>query len=318
VRQITELLGGRISVSSEPGVGSRFEARLPLIAPDRAPVPAPVAMTPPATVTADPNEASEPGAPTVLIVEDDADTAAILANAATAAGYQIRLAADGVTGLRLAKSLLPAAVVLDVMMPGMDGWRVLQALRADAATADLPVVICSIVDNRALGYQMGASDYLVKPVDPSRLAAALTNVDLRKRADEGYVLVVDDEQSIRRLLATSLRDAGFSVSAVASGAAALRLAAVHPPRAIVTDLIMPGMSGFEFIARLRSTPSTAQTPIVVVTGRDLTPEDRRLLSGQIADVIRKGDLSLTDLEPHLRTTLETLGVRPSHGERSAD
>jgi CheY-like chemotaxis protein len=175
------------------------------------------------------------------------------------------------------------------MMPGRDGWRTLKALKADPRTALIPVIICSIVDNRVVGYNLGASDYLLKPVEPERLVSALQNVSADEMdAGEGYVLVVDDEHGVRELLTHALRNAGFNVRAAASGEMALKMIAKVPPRVVLSDLMLPGgMSGFEFIARVRHNLPTRETPILVITGKDMTAEDRRLITGQIADVIRK-------------------------------
>ena len=205
------------------------------------------------------------------------------------------------------------------MMPGMDGWRVLQALKGDPRTARIPVVVCSIVDNRLLGYRLGASDYLIKPVGPEQLTEALRNVSAwTEEPKEGYVLVVDDEHGARDILATALQRAGYKVRTASSGETALRMISRSVPRAVLSDLMMPGgMSGYELIARLRSDPRTEHTPILVVTGKDMTPEDRKLILGQITNVIRKGDLMMSDLESRLRDTLEHLGVKPTHGEDSA-
>jgi CheY-like chemotaxis protein len=196
---------------------------------------------------------------------------------------------------------------------------VLQSLKGNPDTSDIPVIVCSIVDNRPLGFQLGASAYLLKPVEPSRLTSTLRSVSRPGVPDgDGYVLVVDDEHGVRELLTTALRREGFRVRAVASGEAALEAIAQSPPRAIICDLMMPhGMSGFELIARLRSDPRTEHTPILVVTGKDLTPQDRRLIVDQIAEVIRKGDLLITDLQTRLRETLEELGVTPTDGENPA-
>jgi CheY-like chemotaxis protein len=222
--------------------------------------------------------------------------------------------------LRLARDNDPVAVTLDVMMPEMDGWRVLQAMRADQRLASIPVIVCSIVDNRPLGYSLGASDYLLKPVDPQALTDTLDRVSVRGGAAEGgdgddYVLVIDDEHGVRELLTTALRNAGFNARSAPSGETALKMVAQQRPRAVLCDLMMPnGMSGFELIARLRSDPETADLPVVVVTGKDVTPDDRRLISGEIAEVIRKGELLLSDVASRLRETLEELGVEPTDGE----
>ncbi|HEX8687267.1 MAG TPA: response regulator, partial [Pyrinomonadaceae bacterium] len=234
------------------------------------------------------------------------------------AGYRAIAARSGDEGLRLAREHEPAAVTLDVMMPEMDGWRVLQAMRADRRLARIPVIVCSIVDNRPLGYSLGASDYIVKPIDPETLTDTLDRVSIRPAAEgegDDYVLVVDDEHGVRELLTAALRHAGFNARSAPSGETALTLAGRQRPRVVLCDLMMPnGMSGFEFIARLRSDPRTADIPVVVVTGKDVTPDDRRLISGEIAEVIRKGELLLSDVASRLRTTLEELGVEPTDGE----
>ena len=221
-----------------------------------------------------------------------------------------------------------AAILLDVMMPEMDGWKVLQALKAEPKTAEIPVIVCSIVDNRALGYRLGASNYLIKPVGPEQLLSALESVGTpgsnddgkgRSGDEDGYVLVVDDEHGIRELLASALKKAGFNVRSASSGETALKMISQSPPKAILSDLMMPGgMSGFEFIARMRSTPQTEAIPIIVITGKDMTPSDRRFIIGEIANVIRKGDLLMSDLETRLRQTLEEIGVNPNSGKNTVN
>jgi CheY-like chemotaxis protein/nitrogen-specific signal transduction histidine kinase len=330
VRQIVELLGGEIEVASRVGEGSVFTVTLPLSAPESGAgrggeefprfADAARGEAPPRPDAADaPGEPqAEDGRPLVVVIEDDEDAAALLSQTLQRAGYGVLHAASGEEGLRLARAHDPAAVTLDVMMPEMDGWRVLQAMRADRRLARIPVIVCSIVDNRPLGYSLGASDYIVKPIDPETLTDTLDRVSIRPAAEgegDDYVLVVDDEHGVRELLTAALRHAGFNARSAPSGETALTLAGRQRPRVVLCDLMMPnGMSGFEFIARLRSDPRTADIPVVVVTGKDVTPDDRRLISGEIAEVIRKGELLLSDVASRLRTTLEELGVEPTDGE----
>jgi DNA-binding response OmpR family regulator len=329
VQQIAQLLGGRIEVQSKPGDGSTFTLIFPLVAPDpdvvfldRLSLDTVGATDPPPPAQEEQEDASLAAGgetrPLVLIIEDDPDTAAVLSEAISRESYRVRVASNGRQGLKLARELAPAVITLDVMMPGMDGWRVLQALKSERPTARIPVIVCSIVDNRPLAYRLGASDYLIKPIDPERLLGALRAVSTGGTEDrDGYILVLDDERGIRELLMAALRKAGYDARAAASGETALRMIAEKKPRILLSDLILPGgMSGYELIARLRSDPETEDIPIIVITGKDMTPEDRTFILGQISEVIRKGDLLMSDLESHLRETLEELGVRPPHGQDS--
>ncbi|MET0645655.1 MAG: response regulator [Pyrinomonadaceae bacterium] len=334
VRQIVDLLGGEIEVTSNVGEGSTFTATLPLSAPGPDAGEARERAEEPQFAAGAPSHGAEraggPGAqdfedddgrPLVVVIEDDEDAAALLSETLGRSGYRVLTAPSGAEGLRLAREHDPVAVTLDVMMPEMDGWRVLQAMRAERSLASIPVIVCSIVDNRPLGYSLGASDYILKPVDPQTLTDTLDRVSVRDTHDggegDGYVLVVDDEHGVRELLTTALRQAGFSARSAPSGETALKMVAQQRPRAVLCDLMMPnGMSGFELIARLRSDPRTSSVPVLVVTGRDITADDRRLISGEIAEVIRKGELLLSDVASRLRDTLEELGVEPTDGEDS--
>jgi signal transduction histidine kinase len=321
VKQLVELLGGRIEVVSEPMKGSEFKIILPLElseetkAASRALAESEVAESKAAFRLSEKlSEDESDSKPIVLIIEDDVDMAALVAENLSRAGYRTHISDSGAEGLKVAREKEVSAILLDVMMPGMDGWKVLQALKGNSRTAEIPVIVCSIVDNRPLGYGLGASHYFVKPVEPKELTDVLQDIMPVSQNDadkENYVLVVDDEHGVRELLAKSLRRSGFKVRVASSGEIALKMISNSTPQAILCDLMMPGgMSGFELIARVRSNPQNEELPIIVITGKDMTSEDKLFIKNEIADVIRKGDLMMSDLETRLGQTLEKIGVSP--------
>ncbi|MDQ4120527.1 MAG: response regulator [Acidobacteriota bacterium] len=316
VKQIIQLLGGEIEVSSKIGEGSVFTVTLPLSIPEIAVTDSIVGETLPMSKVTEYTDGTNKG-PLILIIEDDQDMANLMYETVSKAGYRVKVTTNGAKGLQIARETEDlSAIILDIMMPGMDGWKVLQALKAETQTAEIPTIICSIVDNRPLGYRLGASNYFVKPVNPSELINTLQNINSNGTGDTGgYVLVVDDEHGIRELLVGALKKTGFNARSAASGETALRMMSKSAPRAVLCDLMMPGgMSGYELIARMRSSSQTEHIPVIVITGKDITQSDRRLIIGEIANVIRKGELLMSDLEMRLRHTLEEIGVNPSSGE----
>ena len=192
-------------------------------------------------------------------------------------------AAGGEEGLRLARDLRPDAITLDVMMPGLDGWAVLAALKADGATASIPVVMLTMLDDRSLGYALGATDYLTKPIDRERLVAALA--PYRR---ELPVLVVDDDADLRALLRRMLEREGYVVAEADNGRAALERVQERTPGAILLDLMMPEMDGFEFLEELRRDEAGRGIPVIVITARDLSAEDHQRLNGSVERILQKG------------------------------
>jgi CheY-like chemotaxis protein/anti-sigma regulatory factor (Ser/Thr protein kinase) len=291
-KAFASLLGGEVAVTSTPGRGSTFTVCLPAALGESAAAAAVDGSSHPEAQSGD----------VVLIVDDDATQRDLMTRFLTREGFVARSAADGPTGLALAQQLRPRAILLDVTMPGMDGWSVLGALKADPALADIPVVMVTFVSERALAESLGASDYVVKPVNWDRLRHVMEQF----RPVEGHVLVVDDEADARHLARQALERNGWHVAEAANGREALDSVAVSVPHVILLDLNMPVMDGFECLARLRARPGCESLPVIVLTARDLTPDDRRRLRGA-NQILHKGDVNLREVAERLRR-LEGDGV----------
>ncbi len=183
-------------------------------------------------------------------------------------------------------------------MPGMDGWEVLRELKADAQTRDIPVLMVTMTDDRELGYALGATEFLTKPVDRGALVQLL-----QRHAPEGAdrrALVVDDKSENREVLRRALENEGWQVSEAENGRVALQRVADHAPALILLDLMMPVMDGFDFVMEMRNRDASRAVPIVVVTAKDVTEEDRRRLNGDVVGLIERGGLGRDDLLALLR------------------
>jgi len=208
-------------------------------------------------------------------------------------GYRVVTAANGAEGLRLAKEWRPQAITLDVAMPSMDGWAVLSALKADATLANIPVIMLTIVDDKQMGFALGAADYFTKPIDWQRLHTSLQKY--RNRVEQQTVLIIEDEIQTRELLRRALEKEGWRVIEAANGRIGLEQLDGTVPGLILLDLMMPEMDGFEFMQELRKRPACRLVPVVVITAKDITPEDRQRLNGQVARLLQKSALSMDDL-----------------------
>jgi CheY-like chemotaxis protein len=197
-----------------------------------------------------------------------------------------------VEGLKLARELHPAAITLDVMMPDVDGWTVLAAIKGDPELADIPVILISIVDEKNRGYALGATDYMVKPVNREQLSGTLRNIC---GAVGRHVLLVDDDDMMRRGMRLALEKDGWEVVEAENGRAALDLLDEKRPDIIMLDLMMPVMDGFEFLIEMRREAEWRDIPVLVVTAKDLTAEERARLNGDVERVLQKGGSELDKL-----------------------
>jgi signal transduction histidine kinase/CheY-like chemotaxis protein len=287
-RKFCQMMGGDIAVESTYGEGSTFTIRLPVTVAD-------------AKVTAERRTEETPAsgeplpesAPTVLVIDDDPTARDLMQRFLNKEGLRVVAAADGKEGLQLAKVERPDAITLDVLMPGMDGWAVLTALKADPALAEIPVIMLTIIDEKQVGYTLGATEYLTKPIDWKRLTAVLKRY---KRMDApSRVLVVEDDARTRKMLRTRLEKQGWPVTEAENGRVALERMAESLPDLILLDLMMPEMDGFQFLDHIRAHEDWRSIPTIIVTAKDLTDDDRRRLNGYVEGILQKGAYNTEDL-----------------------
>lgn len=301
-RGLCEMMGGSIRVTSQVGVGSEFIVRLPAVV--RAEVNGGTAGRP--VVPAPQSSASRARPPalagTVLVIDDDPGVRELMERFLVKQGFQVLLAESAEEGIRLARERRPALITLDVMMPGIDGWALLAALKSDSTTHDIPVVMLTIVDDRGRGFHLGASEYVTKPIDWERLRGILNHYS--HRAGTAPVLVVDDDAHNRELIGRMLRKDGWAIVEAENGRVGLQRLSEQRPALILLDLMMPEMDGFEFLDELHRRPDLAGLPVVVLTAKDLSDEERRRLNGSVEQIIRRDGKTEDDLLEWLRGWLQ--------------
>jgi PAS domain S-box-containing protein len=309
-RRFCQIMGGDVTVHSLPGKGSVFTIKLPAVVSEVKPEAA-AEIAGAHVVGASPDgDGTERFAPTescVLVIDDDPVQRDLLDRFLNKEGFCVRTAAGGDAGLRLARQLRPVAITLDVMMPDMDGWSVLAALKADAALRDIPVIMLTMVDDPERGFTLGAADYATKPVDRARLSHILKKYTCPHPPCP--VLMVEDDPATRELTRAILEKEGWMVSEAENGRAALACMERERPSLILLDLMMPEMDGFEFADRVRQHPEWRSIPIVVLTAKDLTAEERRRLNGSVETILRKAGDSRTALLNQVRDLVAKCSAR---------
>ncbi|MGQ0701988.1 MAG: response regulator [Gemmatimonadales bacterium] len=293
-KRFATLMGGDVSVESEPGKGSTFRIRLP-------------AGGRPSVEEPSPEPAGTAG--TILVIDDDREARELVTRFLREEGFSVTEAAGGEAGLALAKSLRPDAITLDVLMPGMDGWAVLSALKADPILADIPVIMLTVLDDQNLGFALGAAEYVTKPIDRDQLRRLLRRY---RRDGPSDVLVVEDDPATRELLRRVVESEGWTAATAENGRIALEAVMRKVPALILLDLMMPVMDGCQFAIELRRHDAWRGIPVIVLTAKDLTPEDRRLLNGEVQAVLQKGALSRDELLREIRDRMAG-SLKPAAG-----
>jgi CheY-like chemotaxis protein len=290
-------------VQSVLGEGSVFTIKLPALMPESAPDGARARAF--AGENAVGGEA-QPGTSYVLVIDDDPAPRERLQRYLTQEGYTVRTAASGPEGLLLARTLHPAAITLDVMMPEMDGWSVLKALKADAELRNIPVIMLTMVDDPERGFALGAAEYATKPVDRQRLSATVRRYV--HPGPESLVLMVEDDPATRAMMRNVLAKEGWRMCEAVNGRAGLECMEAERPDLILLDLMMPEMDGFEFADQVHRNPEWRNVPIVVITAHDLSVRDRQRLSGYVETILQKRGDSHESLLSRVRELLNDFAV----------
>ena len=301
-QKFCELMGGEIDVTSQVGQGTSFVIQLPVEV-DQLEV-EPLQQAALQNGHAEPAEDKD----TVLIIDDDKDMLEMVYRHLTQAGFKVVTCQDGQQGLDLAQKIRPSAILLDVLMPKMDGWTVLGKLKDDPLVKDVPVIMLTMHDNENIGYALGASDYLIKPVTQEQLVRSLNKHKARYKQG-GSVLVIEDDPDTREMLVRVLEKRGFQTTAVENGRLGLKQLDDATPDLILLDLMMPEVDGFEFVFELSRKAAWRAIPVIVVTAKTMTEIDLMRLNGRVEKILQKGGFGFEELAQEIQSIVKHL-VRP--------
>jgi CheY-like chemotaxis protein len=247
------------------------------------------------------------------LIDDDATMHELVEHFLGHDGLRLVTSSCGRAGLEMARQLQPLVIILDVLMPGMDGWAVLSQLKADAQTSHIPVIMLTMLEDRSMGYALGAAEFLTKPLDRDRLHKTLDKYRAQAPSpDDGAapVLVVEDDFTARTLLRRMLESEGWTVAEAANGREALEYLAQHQASLILLDLMMPEIDGFTFLAALRADSQLRDVPVVVVSAKEISGQEAAQLAGRVQHILRKGAYDREQLLTQVRQLVQSYARRP--------
>jgi PAS domain S-box-containing protein len=296
-KRFCEMMNGSIDVDSSPNKGTTFTLVIPHWIEDSAGKKS-------GKIDSERSVKSITANTAVLVIDDDPSVRDLLQRFLSKEGYAVECVSSGEEGLQRAKELIPMAIILDVMMPHKDGWAVLQEIKGNPVLKSVPVVMYTMVDERNFGLAIGATEYLIKPVSREKILQALDKV--KRKTPRKYVLLVDDDPDFRDITARAIEKEGWHVQTAENGISALALLEREPPSIIFLDLMMPLMDGFEFLTIVQSRKEWEHLPVVIVTSKDLSADERSYLERAAKKVIQKGDLTAEKLLKQLALLIPDL------------
>jgi CheY-like chemotaxis protein len=307
-RKLAQLLGGDITVKSELGKGSMFTLIVPMQYHNRSQNPTLLQESDSQKTTKTPEIDHLKGnvgeRKLVLVIDDDPDAVYLLRENLQIDEYEIRGASNGEDGLKFAKEFQPSVIFLDIVMPGINGWQVLHTLKADPLTAHIPVIFLTVIDNKPLGFELGASDYLIKPLNPKDVEEALiriTGKPLNKKID---IQIIDDDPDIIEILKQNLPESEFTIQSALNAEKGLEMIRLSPPDVLLLDILMPEIDGFSVIDKLKHDENSRSLPIIVISAKEFSQDEYKYFNESLIKVMRKQGLEGQVLRSEIHNLLQ--------------
>ena len=292
-RKMIEILGGSISAESELGIGSTFSVSIPVSWHGRKSIDKPTISS---------NVVIKKANNTILVVDDNPEVIADISNYLDQCGYNTISATNGMEAIKLANKYKPIAITLDIVMPEMDGWEVLQQLKSNNETTNIPVIVVSVSEDRDTGFALGAISYLNKPIDKNLLISEIRKIN----KSPGIVMIVDDDEFDLKRMADMMKAQNISTILAVSGQECIDKIENVIPDILVLDLLMPDIDGFKVLHQVKNKPQTKDLPIIVVTAKDITQDDRMRLQGNVTSIIAKSESTPEDLFAEIKRIIDNI------------